>query len=112
MLEELNTTELHALTANAALFIVAAICPILLAPLSGKSSFRDARISRRAAEQFGRRSLMLASNVLQTLLYLPQGLAPNVETIIGVRAIQGVAGSAGNSLVGGFGWSSGTEASN
>jgi hypothetical protein len=52
---------------------------------------------------------MLASNVLQTLLYLPQGLAPNVETIIGVRAIQGVAGSAGNSLVGGFGWSSVTK---
>ncbi|KIJ26679.1 hypothetical protein M422DRAFT_191922 [Sphaerobolus stellatus SS14] len=75
-------------TLGVAMFIVPfGIAPLVLAPCS---------------ELFGRLPVYIASAVIFWLMFLPQALAKNVETVLITRVISGVGASTSVSLVGGM----------
>lgn len=84
---EFGLDDIEWLTGTTAYMVPVALAPLFLSPLS---------------EVFGRRNLCLITIFIYTMMYLPQALAPNFASIIVGRIIQGVAGSVGNTMVGGF----------
>lgn len=85
--KEFGLDDIEWLTGTTAYMVPVALAPLFLSPLS---------------EVFGRRNLCLLTILIYTLMYLPQALAPNFASIIVGRIIQGIAGSVGNTMVGGF----------
>ncbi|KAG2140197.1 MFS general substrate transporter [Suillus clintonianus] len=86
MMQDLNCTQLQA-TLGLSLYVAGdGIVPLI------SSSFSEER---------GRRPLYIASAILFMLAEVMNALAPNIQTVIVSRALQGVFGSTGASLVGG-----------
>ncbi|OJA10286.1 hypothetical protein AZE42_05006 [Rhizopogon vesiculosus] len=86
MMKDLNCTEFQA-TLGLGLYAVGfGIVPLV------SSSF---------SEECGRRPVYIASSVLFLLAEVMNALAPNIQTVIVSRVLQGVFGSTGASLVGG-----------
>ncbi|OAX38745.1 MFS general substrate transporter, partial [Rhizopogon vinicolor AM-OR11-026] len=86
MMKDLDCTELQA-TLGLGLYAVGfGIVPLV------SSSF---------SEECGRRPVYIASSVLFLLAEVMNALAPNIQTVIVSRVLQGVFGSTGASLVGG-----------
>ncbi|BEI81233.1 hypothetical protein CcaverHIS002_0203930 [Cutaneotrichosporon cavernicola] len=53
------------------------------------------------SELLGRKRIYQAATMLSALLFIPQALTTNLALLLSMRAIQGVAASAGNALIGG-----------
>ncbi|KAG1878434.1 MFS general substrate transporter [Suillus tomentosus] len=86
MMHDLNCTQLQA-TVGLSLYVIGfGIVPLV------SSSF---------SEETGRRPLYIVSSVLFMLAEVMNALAPNIQTVIVSRMLQGVFGSTGASLVGG-----------
>jgi len=84
---ELRCSRLLALAGISTYTVMFGVAPLLLAPLS---------------EIYGRRIVYLASTTVYTLFQIPQALAPNITTMLVVRAISGMGGSTAISLLGGI----------
>ncbi|KAG2133289.1 major facilitator superfamily domain-containing protein [Suillus clintonianus] len=86
MMQDLNCTQLQA-TVGLSMYVIGfGIVPLI------SSSF---------SEETGRRPLYIVSSVFFMLAEVMNALAPNIQTVIVARTLQGVFGSTGASLVGG-----------
>ncbi|KAJ8593513.1 MFS general substrate transporter, partial [Rhizopogon salebrosus TDB-379] len=86
MIKDLNCTELQATLGLSLYALGFGIVPLI------SSSF---------SEECGRRPVYITSSILFMLAEVMNALAPNIQTVIVARALQGVFGSTGASLVGG-----------
>ncbi|KAF8626473.1 hypothetical protein AX15_004856 [Amanita polypyramis BW_CC] len=86
MIQDLNSSHILAITGFSVYALAFAIFPLITASLS---------------EEFGRRPLYIVSQVIFTVMYLMIAFAKNIQTVIVGRFIQGAAGSAGSTMVGG-----------
>ncbi|KAF8621893.1 hypothetical protein AX15_007445 [Amanita polypyramis BW_CC] len=86
MIRELNCSRILAITGFSVYPLGFAIFPLITASLS---------------EEFGRRPLYIASQFILIIMYAMVGFAKNIQTVILGRLIQGAAGSAGSTMVGG-----------
>ncbi|KAG2133290.1 MFS general substrate transporter [Suillus clintonianus] len=86
MMQDLNCTRLQATLGLSLYAIGFGIVPLI------SSSF---------AEECGRRPVYIMSSVLFMLAEVTNALAPNIQTVVVSRALQGVFGSTGASLIGG-----------
>ncbi|CAO1615117.1 unnamed protein product [Parajaminaea phylloscopi] len=84
---DLNVSETAYLTGSTAYLVPVAIAPLFLAPLS---------------EVFGRRWVCLIAVFIYTTMFIPHAVSTSMTCIIVPRIIQGITGSVGNTMVGGF----------
>lgn len=82
----LNTSPEIWMTGTTAYLVPVAVTPLLLSPL---------------AEIYGRKPLYVIAMFVYMMMYIPQGLAPNIAAILCSRVVQGCAGSVGNTMVAG-----------
>ncbi|KAG2340276.1 MFS general substrate transporter [Suillus weaverae] len=86
MMKDLNCTQLQATLGLSLYAIGFGIVPLVSSPFS---------------EECGRRPVYIMSSALFFLAEVMNALAPNIQTVVVSRALQGVFGSCGASMVGG-----------